>query len=351
MSILSTFEGRFGDAGKPLSQMIRPAIAAKLGRTLLWGDWSAIEARVLPWLADTPGSRELLDIFFASDLDPKKPDIYIREAAGIDGVDMFELWQSYLDGDVAANESRQGGKVAVLSLGFGGAKGALQAMAANYGMSLSDAEADRIVRRWRDNNKWARRFWDELWEAFQNALESPGSIYSAGRVCFTYDPGYMKTVFMTLPDGRPLAYPGVRWSKREVENDRGEIETKEGFVYRRGEEMRGLWYGTLAENATQATAGSRLREALAVLAPAPLLDSSGAELAHASPLTVIGHTHDEIVCECGEDEVDVAGDILGAEMMRVPDWLEGCPMAAELTSHWYYTKAKGAGKSWKAPRK
>jgi DNA polymerase len=347
MSRLETFEAKFGDAGKPLSQMIRPAIMAPPGRTLLWGDWSAIEARVLPWLAGSASAREVLDVFFSSDADPSLPDIYIREAAGIDGHDMRELWARYQAGDVAANESRQSGKVAVLSLGFGGGKGALQAMAANYGMSLTDAEAERIVTRWRGNNKWARRFWDELWEAFQNALESPGSVFVAGRVAFTYDPGYMKTVFMTLPDGRPLAYPGVKWSKREVENARGEMETKEGFVYRRGDEVRSLWYGTLAENCTQAVAGSRLREALEVLSPAPLLDSSGAEVWRPTPGDVIGHTHDEIVCECDEGRVDEAGKWLGDEMLRIPGWMEGCPMAAELTTNAYYTKAKGVGRSWK----
>ncbi len=347
MGNLAKFEAQFGDAGKPLSQMIRPAIAAPARRTFLWGDWSAIEARVLPWLANTRGAREVLDVFFASDADPTQPDIYVREAAGIDGVDMKELWARHQAGDVAAGESRQGGKVAVLSLGFGGAKGALQAMAANYGMSLSDAEAERIVKRWRDNNKWARRFWDELWEAFQNALESPGSVFSAGRVAFTYDPGYMRTVFMTLPDGRPIAYPGVKWSKREVENARGEMETKEGFIYRRGEEVRGLWYGTLAENATQGTAGARLREALEVLSPAPLLDSAGREVWAERPGDVIGHTHDEIIAECDEERVDEAGQWLGTEMKRIPGWMEGCPMAAELTTNWYYTKAKGVGRSWK----
>jgi DNA polymerase len=347
VSNLEKFEAEFGDAGKPLSQMIRPAIAAPKGKTLVWGDWAAIEARVLPWLADTAGSRELLDIFYGSDADPSLPDIYIREAAGIDGVDMTELWARHQAGDVAANESRQGGKVAVLSLGFGGGKGALQAMAANYGMSLTDAEAERIVQRWRSNNRWARGFWDNLWEAFQNALESPGSVFGAGRVALTYDPGYMRTMFMTLPDGRPLAYPGVKWAKREVENDRGETETKEGFIYRRGDEVRGLWYGTLAENCTQAVAGSRLREALEVLSPAPTLDTRGAEVWQPTPGHVIGHTHDEIVTECFEEHVESTGQWLGEEMLRIPEWMEGCPMAAELSTNWYYTKAKGVGRSWK----
>lgn len=344
--VLTKFEAEFGDAGKPLSMLIRPTIAAKAGRTLVWGDWSAIEARVLPWLADSPTAREVLDIFRASDADPNAPDIYIREAAGIDGVDMGELWARYKAGDVAANESRQSGKVAVLSLGFGGAVGALQAMAAGYGMSLTDAEAERIVKMWRDNNPWARRFWDELWEAFQNAIESPGSVYKAGRVYFTYEPEHRKTVHMILPDGRPLSYPNCHYGEREVENEMGEIEVKKGFVYQRGDEKRGLWYGTLAENATQATAGSRLREAITVLSPAPQLDELGGEIRGDAPGDLVGHTHDELVAECAEARVYETALWLYDEMMRVPDWLEGCPMAAEVSTNWYYTKAKGVAKSW-----
>jgi DNA polymerase len=335
---LTSFEKKFGDAGKPLSQLIRPAIVAKPGRTLVWGDWSAIEARVLPWLADTPGAREVLEVFRQSDADPTAPDIYMREAGNIRGKDPAEV----------DAEERQEGKVAVLSLGFGGARGALQAMAAGYGLSLTDAEADRIVDMWRGNNAWARRFWNELWEAFQNAIESPGTAYPAGRVVFTYDPGYMKTVFMVLPCGRPLAYPRVRWGTREVENERGEIEEKTGFIYQRGDEVRGLWYGTLAENATQATAGSRLREALAYLSPAPaLIDGKESWAVSPGGRVIVGHTHDEIIAECDDDEasVEATGRWLYDEMMREPGWMPGCPMAAELSTNFYYTKAKGVARS------
>lgn len=337
MDILKIFEDRFGPAGKPLSMLIRPAITAPKGRTLIWGDWAAIEARNLPWLADSPGAREVLEIFRACDADPSKPDIYMREAGNI---------RNKRPEDVDADE-RQEGKVAVLALGFGGGVGALQAMAANYGLSFTDEEAMRIVGVWRENNLWARRFWDECWEAFQNAMESPGSIYPAGKVCFVYDKDYMKTVFMFLPDGRPIAYPNCRWTTKEVELDDGTTEDKYGLYYRRGDEMRSLWYGVIAENATQGTAGSRLREALTVLQPAPLLDAAGAEIWPEAPGVVVGHTHDEIIVECDDTEeaVEAAGAWLADEMNRVPDWLEGCPMAAELSTNWYYTKAKGVAAS------
>lgn len=336
MNALVKFEAKFGDAGKPLSMLIRPAITAKKGKTLFWGDWSAIEARKLPWLADSPTSREVLDIFRASDADPSAPDVYMREAGNIRGKDPHEV----------TKDERQEGKVAVLSLGFGGAEGALMAMAAGYGLFLTEEEATRIVRMWRDNNPWARRFWNELWEAFQNAIESPGAVYQAGRVYFTYEPEYMKTVHMMLPDGRPLSYPRCHYGEREIENERGEIEVKKGFVYQRGDEKRGLWYGTLAENATQAAAGSRLREALTVLSPAPFLSELGEELWPETPGVIVGHTHDEIMGSCDEGMEDAACRWLYEEMIRTPEWAEGCPMAVEIEHHWYYTKAKGVATGW-----
>lgn len=333
MTVLKSFEDRFGPAGKPLSMLIRPSIVAPKGRTLVWGDWSAIEARKLPWLADSPGAREVLDIFRACDEDPSLPDIYMREAGNIRGKKPTDV-----DGD-----ERQEGKVAVLALGFGGAVGALQAMAANYGLSFTEDEAKRIVGVWRENNMWARRFWDELWEAMQNAMEDPGTAYTAGRVVFLYDKDYMKTVFMFLPDGRPIAYPNCRWGTREIELDDGSVEERYQLLYRRGDETRALWYGTLAENATQGAAGSRLREAITVLSPAPMLDPLGKELAEVLPGDVVGHTHDEIIVECDDDAeaVTECATWLRDEMLRIPEWLEGCPMAAELSTNWYYTKAKG----------
>lgn len=338
MDALKLFEAEFGDAGKPLSMLIRPAITAKKGKRLFWGDWSAIEARTLPWLADTPGSREVLDIFHANDADPLAPDIYMIEAGNIRNKSPVDV----------TKDERQEGKVAVLSLGFGGAVGALMAMAAGYGLFLTEAEAERIVRMWRDRNPWARRFWNELWEAFQNAIESPGTLYKAGRVYFTYEPEYMKTVHMILPDGRPLSYPRCHYGEREVENERGETEVKKGFVYQRGDEKRGLWYGTLAENATQATAGSRLREAITALSPAPFLDSLGGEVWPVTPGEIVGHTHDEVMGTCADTDeaADAACSWLHAEMTRVPDWLEGCPTAVEIEHHWYYTKAKGVATKW-----
>lgn len=344
MNVLEQFENRFGAAGKPLSRLIRPMITAKKGRTLVWSDWAAIEARTLPWLADSSGAREVLDVIAKSDADPaNNPDLYCREAANIEGTSLDDFWDRYRSKDPLAKALRQTGKVAVLSLGFGGAVGALQAMAAGYRIALTEAEAKVIVETWRENNRWARRFWDELWEAFLNAFENPGTTYSAGRLIFVYDPDYARTMHMFMPDGRPIPYPKLRWQEREIEDEKGNVTKKTQLCYRRGDETRSLWYGVLAENPTQGIAGSLLRTKLAELSPAPAL-VDGEEIVPPSPLPdnafVVGHTHDEIIAECDDTPESVAATrrALQTAMTTNPDWLDGCPLAAEASDSFYYTK-------------
>ena len=343
MTRLTQFEDRFGSAGRALSRLIRPAFVAPKGRTLVWYDLSAIEARTLPWLANTAGAQRVLGIFEASDRDPDVPDIYMVEAAGIAKFDADEMWQRYRKKDAEAKNHRQTGKVPVLSLGFGGAVGALQNMAVNYGVSLTEAEARNVVDAWRANNKWARNFWDALWAAFLRAMENPGVSVEVGRVVYLFDQEYLSgTMMCFLPDGRPLMYPGLRWAKVTREDDEGNPYTRTELTYKRGHVRKSLWYGVLAENITQATAASLLRAAIAELAPAKPLRYGPA--APVSPLPegsfVVAHTHDEIVVETDDDEDAVAQTraALSAAFLRDRGWNAGLPLAAEGTESWYYTK-------------
>lgn len=353
LKTLDHFEDEFGSAGRVLSRLIRPTISAPRGRTLVWGDWSAIEARVLPWLADTSGARRVLDIFIASDNDPNQPDIYMYEAANVLKMDVFEMWQEYRAKNPAAKNWRQQGKVPVLSLGFGGAVGALQAMAVAYGISLTDAEAQVIVDVWRANNKWARAYWDALWTAFLSAMENPDTPHPVGRVVYLFDKNYMGgTMFCFLPDGRPLVYPGLRWKKREREDKHGNVTERTELTYKRGYDRRSLWYGVLAENNTQATAGSLLRACLARLSPAPTIEQERegrmgegpfmhvANAGLSAPALVIGHTHDEIIAETDDNPEAVARakKELAMEMGRPLDWTDGLPLVAEVSDNFYYTK-------------
>jgi hypothetical protein len=335
-AFLDEFEQRFGPVARTLGRLTRPAIIASKGRTLVWGDYSAIEARVLPWLAGGRSADKVLDVFRQNDKDPSLPDIYKIEAGNI---------FSKPPEEVEKGPERQTGKVAVLSLGFGGSDGALLAMATNYGLFLPPDLRKHIIDTWRDNNKWARAFWGYhnsngsggLWGAFNTALEHPGTICPAGRVAYTYDPGYHGgTIFCGLPCGRVLTYPSVKVRDLEFDNDAGEKETRRTLSFRKGYGFSGLWYGKLAENVTQAFAASLLRKALTRLVKLSREDDDY------KWMIVMAHTHDEIVLHVPETHVGEARAVLEREMMRELPFMEGLPLAVELTENWYYSKATGA---------
>lgn len=314
---VTEFETHFGIASRAVSRLIRPSFIADRGKTLVWGDWSSIEARGLPWLA---GHEPTLDIFRTNDRDPDLPDIYKIEAGNIFDVEPTNV----------AKPERQVGKVAVLSLGFGGGVGALDAMAANYGLSLERDFMGKIVGKWRERNRWAVTFWADLMDAFMKAWDKPGTVFKAERVAYVYHPDYLRgTMFCYLPDGRPITYTALRREKVTYEDEEtGEEVTEWKIRYQKGYERGVLWHGILAENITQGICASILREKLVALEKR---DWSWAE--------TIGHTHDEIIEEVAEHKADEAEMRLRQEMERVPYWADGMPLAAETTKNWFYTKA------------
>lgn len=311
-------KARFGPVGRTLSRLIRPSILAPEGQTLFWADWSAVEARGLPWLADSDAADEVLRVFEETDLDPSLPDIYKRQAGSILHKDPMEVTKS---------ERQSHGKVPVLSLGFGGGNGALHAMARNYGVSFTDEEATSVVKGWRAANPWAKDYWDDSWNAVLRALEDPGSEHSAGRVVYTYLQDYRKgTLFGVLPDGRALLYPSIRWEKREVKDKKtGVYETRNQLTYRRGRGRSVIWYGTLVENATQGICGSLLRWVLR-------------EFEETMPGVLVGHTHDEVIGMAPLAKVEEAAAHLTKLMSTGPDWAAGFPLAAAADTNDWYTK-------------
>ena len=239
---------------------MRPALIAGPGKVFVWSDWSAIEARITPWLAASAGAEKVLDIFRANDRDPTRPDIYTIAAADI----------LHKDPSAVTKTERGIGKVARLALGFGGSVGALQSMALNYRIHLDDAEARRIVDAWREANPWAREFWGAhrdgesfgLWGAAMRAWEMPGQITTAGRIAFVYREDYLGgALFMALPSGRLLTYPRPRWRDVDVLDKDGKPtgEKRSELSFRRAHGRAKLWHGTLCENAVQATAADLLR--------------------------------------------------------------------------------------------
>ena len=312
-----------GPVSSVLAKLIRPTFIAPPDKMLVWGDWSAIEARVNPWLAKTRDADEaVLEPFRQSDVDDALPDVYVLNGAQVFGQHADDVWDRYKNGDKEAKGIRQAGKLMVLSLGFLGSVGALKAMARGYSIRLTDAEAKVWVDGWRDRNRWARRFGDKCEEAAFSALSHPLQMYPAGRLTYQFVPGLMGgTLVCFLPDGRPIVYPKAKIKK--VEKFGKDVDA---ITYLNGMGYRALWNGLMVENGTQATAASILRQTLV-------------RVEAAEPDVLVGHTHDEVI---GEVPTTMAGGFaerLEAAMVAGFDWTEGLPLAAEVSTNWYYTKA------------
>lgn len=285
-----------------LSRALRPALIPAPGHKYVMSDWSAIEARVLPWASKDKRAEDLLDLFRRGE------DVYIHEA----------LRMGLTEAD------RQVGKVAVLSLGFQGGVNAFRAMGNNYGVTLPDERIRIIVERWRNANPWAVTFWAKLDRVARCAYRDPNVWYPAGRVRFLYHPAFMEgTLFCELPDGTLLQYPKLR--AEMVETPWG--EKRPALTYAKANLLpeagsaewprTALFGGLLAENITQGIAACLLRGAL----------REAKELG----LPVVLHTHDEIVCEVEDirDKPRHVADSLQRIMETPPAWADGLPLAAE----------------------
>lgn len=278
-----------------LASMLRPAIVPAEGKVLVVYDWSAIEARVLPWLSGDPTAEPLLELFRSG------ADVYIHEAAGILNVPEERV----------SAEERQLGKVAILSLGFGGAVGALSAMARAYGMVLDEGLMLRVVSAWRRNNPWAVKFWSDLMQAFTRAYRYPGSTQYAGRVCYHREMN-SPHVSVRLPCGTLLWY-------RHVKPDR------DGYSYVKGAHTpkadaktwprARVWHGILAENITQAAAASLLRWLL--------------RECDTTNIPIVAHTHDEVISEVPVAQSEETARGIHGLMTTGPAWAEGLPLEAE----------------------
>lgn len=331
---------RFGDdtpVSRKLSLVIRPTFVARPGKVFVWSDFEQIEARVLPWLANTPEAELRLDVFRAVDNDPHKhekdhplkvADQYTRTAAQLSGLPIKEITKPL----------RQRGKVAELALGFGGGKGSLHSMGANYGMHFEDTEAQIVVERWREANQWAVRFWGKhnressygLWGAINQALERPGMFFECGRVGYIYLDDYLGgTLLCRLPSGRFLTYRAIRWEKVKIKDEAGVvIDEQTKLRFGRGYGRVTLWHGLAAENVTQATAADLLRDVIVRMEYDEGLDW----------MPLVLHTHDELGAEVDEADAEDARAIFAEEMRRPLDWTDGLPIMSDETIAYQYSK-------------
>ncbi len=296
-----------------LARLIRPTFVAPQGKTLVWADWDQIEGRVLPWLAKSPHGEAKLDMYRSN------RDVYTDTAAEILNVRYEE---------VTDDERQVYGKVPELALGFGGSVGALSSMARNYGAVIPEEQKKPIVEAWRRENPWAPHFWGELWGAAMKAYSNPGLIFHAGRIQYVFSPNLMGgTLCCILPDDRILVYPQFRHERKDIEDDDGNIRSRWVTSYVKGFGSGAarveLWYGILAENATQAVAASILRHALTQLDPFDI---------------VVLHTHDEIVAEVDEYLAEENAQRLRISMTYLPEWAKELPLTVSIDHGPYYVK-------------
>ena len=291
-SVVPRFGKRVTDV---LKGMLRPALIPAPGKQFVVADWSAVEARVTAWASADPQAEEVLDTFRAG------KDIYIREAAGIYRVPYEEIAEEYEQ--TGESDRRQIGKVAILSLGFGGSIGAFSAMGRVYKVYMPESDARRIVDAWRRANSWAVRYWAKLEDAYTRALRNPGREFSAGRVTYLYDGQHL---WYALPSGRILCYPFAKFEGDEITYIKAAwkpaADAKEWPRAR-------LWKGLACENITQAIAHDLLRHSLRQLDD------------------VVLHVHDEIVLETADPE---APNTLKQVMCTPPAWAAGLPLNAEV---------------------
>ena len=278
----------FGSVPNTLSELIRTAFIPKDGCRFIVADFSAIEARVLAWLAN---EEWVLDEFRG------KGKIYEATASR-----MFHIPQETIVKGHPNYEYRQKGKQATLSCGYGGGVGALKAM----GAKMPEEEMQPLVDAWRSANPNIVAFWGALDRAARTVIRKKTSVRVGKLILYWQD----DKMFMRLPSGRKLCYQSPHFTANRFGSDAigyyapsasGQMVVQETFG------------GKLAENATQAIARDILANALMILE------------AHGYP--VVFHIHDEAVIEMpiGEGSLEEACQL----MAIAPDWAEGLPLRAD----------------------
>lgn len=291
----SALRKRLGDKDKTLTSeelksLIRTALIAKQGCEFVVSDFSAIEARVLAWLADEQWA---LEAFAAGE------DIYKATAAS-----MYHTTVDKVD-----KEMRSRGKIATLALGYQGSVGALTRMGAED-MGITKDEQYNIMTSWRKANNNIVRFWAKVEAAAKRAIMTKSTV-SVDAVNFTFDG---ETMFIQLPSGRSLAYQRAKIKDGSITYQ----EKTTGVAFETVE----TYGGKLTENIVQAVARDVLANAMINI------DCMGYD--------IVAHIHDEVLVEAPKGTLTV--EELNDLMTIGPKWADGLPLNAEGFISEYYKK-------------
>lgn len=277
-----------------LSELIRTAFVAGDGNKFCVADFSAIEARVLSWLA---GEQWRTDVFV------NNGDIYCASASAMFGVPVEKHGQNA--------ELRQKGKIAELALGYGGSVGALKSMGA-IEMGLTEEELQPLVDSWRSANPNIVRFWWDVDRAVKKAVKQREPSELKG-IRFECRSGML---FITLPSGRRLAYVKPRMGENRFG---GESVTYEGVGGTKKWERIESYGPKFVENIVQAISRDILCYAMRTL----------------SHCRICAHVHDELIIEIRKDASLAA---ICEQMGRTPPWAEGLVLRADGYETQFYKK-------------
>ena len=294
---LETLEMAFDSVPDVLSQLIRTALVAKPGHTFLVADYSAIEARVVAWMA---GEQWRMDVF------AQGGDIYCSSASQMFHVPVVKHGVN--------GHLRQKGKIAELACGYGGGVGALKAFGADK-MGLSEEEMLTIVQHWRRASPTIPRFWSATERASRSALAHPGKTFSV-QPCGVKYRRDADALRCKLPSGRILSYWGANIGPDGHLYYMGQNQTTRKW------ERTETWGGKLVENIVQAVARDCLAVALL------RLDNAGFQ--------TLFTVHDEVIVEepqGGRTWQDVA-EIMGQPI----DWAPGLLLRGDGYETPFYMK-------------
>lgn len=277
-----------------LSELIRTAFVPYEGGKFIVADFSAIEARVIAWMA---GEQWRLDVFRDGG------DIYCASASQMFGVPVVKHGVN--------GHLRQKGKIAELALGYGGSVGALKAMGA-LEMGLQEEELKPLVDAWRDANPNITQLWWDVDEAVKETVSLKVATETHG-IRFVYESGFL---FICLPSGRRLAYVKPRIGENRFG---GESVTYEGIGGTKKWERLESYGPKFVENIVQGLSRDILCHAMKTL----------------RCYGIVAHVHDEIIIEA---DPKVSLDAICKQMGRTPPWARGLILRADGYETQFYKK-------------
>jgi DNA polymerase len=284
----------YEDIPDTLSQLIRTAFVPRTGARLIVSDFSAIEARVIAWLA---GEHWRQDVF------AKGGDIYCASAS--------QMFKVPVEKHGINGHLRQKGKIAELALGYGGSIGALKAMGA-LDMGLDEEELPQLVDAWRQANPHIVKFWWNVDKAAMEAVRYKRTNSTHG-ITFSCQSGML---FISLPSGRRLAYVKPRIGENKFG---GQCITYEGVGATKKWERLDSYGPKFVENIVQATARDILCSAMQTL----------------RRCAIVMHVHDEIVIEADSRmSLKAVCELMG----RTPPWAKGLLLRADGYETDFYKK-------------